>query len=155
MYPNSYNYPELRSSIFQHFFIPVEESIVLEPEVFCPLEERCSDRCPEDIDVPAGFSPIYRNSPTPRECFTPEEARKIGIIIGIDWMKCPFDVEQFRNGLNLELEHGRKSPQTNITGDDPIMTGKIALVHLKEFPDYYIRLNKLEEEAKTYWENQS
>ena len=54
-------------------------------------------------------------------------------------------------GVNTELEHGKISSQTNVTGDDPIMTGKIALAHLNEFPDYYKRLKVLEKEAKAYW----
>ena len=82
--------------------------------------------------------------------FTSEEAKKIGEVLGIDWTK--FDVEQFRIGLDVELEHGLRDPKTNVTNDDPIMTGKIALAHLNEFPDYYTRLEKLEKEAEGYWE---
>ena len=55
-------------------------------------------------------------------------------------------------GLDVELEHGLASPQTNVTNDDPLMTGKIALAHLNEFSDYYTRLEKLEKEADDYWE---
>nr|WP_097027138.1 DUF5661 family protein [Clostridium peptidivorans] len=62
-----------------------------------------------------------------------------------------FDVEQFRIGLNVELEHGTINPFTNTTNDDPIITGKIALAHLNEYPDYYKRLTKMEEEAEKYW----
>ena len=72
--------------------------------------------------------------------FTLDEAREIGRTIGIDWDAAPFDVEQFRMGLDVELEHGARDPETNVTGDDPILTGKIALAHLREFPDYYTRL---------------
>jgi len=82
--------------------------------------------------------------------FTTEEAKKIGEGLGIDWSK--FDVEQFRMGMDVELEHGLVDPQTNVTNDDPLMTGKIALAHLNEFPDYYTRLKKMEEEAEEYWE---
>ena len=57
-------------------------------------------------------------------------------------------------GLDVELEHGRRSPLTNVTNDNPILTGKIALAHLREFPDYYTRLKKLEKEAKAYWSTQ-
>jgi len=78
--------------------------------------------------------------------FTAEEAKSIGEKIGIDWSK--FDVEQFRMGLDVELEHGLIDPNTNVTNDDPIMTGKITLAHLNEFPDYYTRLYKMEEEAE-------
>lgn len=78
--------------------------------------------------------------------FTIEEAREIGDRLGIDWSR--FDVEQFRMGLDVELEHGLHDPSTNVTGDDPILTSKIALAHLKEFADYYTRLEKMEQEAE-------
>jgi DNA-directed RNA polymerase alpha subunit len=78
--------------------------------------------------------------------FTAKEARMIGEKLDVDWSN--FDVEQFRMGMDVELEHGKISPATNVTDDDPIMTGKIALAHLNEFPDYYTRLDKLEKEAE-------
>ncbi len=84
----------------------------------------------------------------PKKTFSAEEAKKIGETIGIDWSSAPFDVEQYRMGLDVELEHGVVDPQTNVTGSDPIVTGKIALAHLKEFPDYYTRLAKMEAEAE-------
>jgi DNA-directed RNA polymerase alpha subunit len=77
--------------------------------------------------------------------FTAKEAKIIGEKLGIDWKA--YDVEQFRMGMEVELEHGTVSPVTNVTDDDPILTGKIALAHLNEFPDYYTRLEILEEEA--------
>ena len=80
--------------------------------------------------------------------FTAEEARRVGTEIGIDWGSAPFDVEQFRSGMDVELEHGRHDPSTNVTDDDAITTGKIALAHLNEFPDYYTRLDRMEAEAK-------
>ena len=80
--------------------------------------------------------------------FTSGEAKKIGEKLGIDWSK--FDVEQFRMGMDVELEHGKTSPRTNVTNDDPMLTGKIALAHLNEFSDYYDRLEALEEEAKKF-----
>jgi hypothetical protein len=80
--------------------------------------------------------------------FTAEEARRVGEHIGIDWSTSPFDVEQFRMGMDVELEHGLHDAATNVTGDDPVITGKIALAHLNEFPDYYTRLERMEEEAK-------
>lgn len=83
---------------------------------------------------------------TTKKHFTAAEAKKIGEALGIDWSK--FDVEQYRRGLDVELEHGKVDPQTNVTHDDPIMTGKIALAHLNEFPDYYTRLEKMEKEAE-------
>ena len=80
--------------------------------------------------------------------FTSEEALKIGERIGIDWADAPFDVDEYRAGLEVELEHGSHDPATNVTDDDPIVTGKIALAHLNEFPDYYTRLRKMEDEAE-------
>ena len=83
---------------------------------------------------------------TIKKRFTTAEAKKIGEKLGIDWSK--FDVEQYRMGLDVELEHGLVDPDTNVTNDDPIITGKIALAHLNEFPDYYTRLYIMEEEAE-------
>jgi hypothetical protein len=80
--------------------------------------------------------------------FTADEARQVGEQIGIDWATAPFDVDQFRRGMDVELEHGLHDAATNVTGDDPLVTGKIALAHLNEFPDYYSRLERMEEEAK-------
>ena len=80
---------------------------------------------------------------------TAQEARRIGDEIGVDWNR--FDVEQFRAGLEVEFEHGSHDPQTDVTGDDPTLTGKIALAHMKEFPDYYERLERMEEQAKRDW----
>jgi len=85
---------------------------------------------------------------TNRASFTKDEARRVGEQIGIDWETAPFDVEQFRMGMDVELEHGFHDLATNVTGDDPVFTGKIALAHLKEFPDYYTRLDRMETEAK-------
>jgi hypothetical protein len=81
--------------------------------------------------------------------FTAEEAKAVGEKLGIDWSK--FDVEQFRMGMDVELEHGKVDAETNVTNDDPLITGKIALAHLNEFPDYYDRLYELEEEAEEFW----
>ncbi len=81
--------------------------------------------------------------------FTAEEAMNIGKELGIDWSK--FDTEQFRVGMDVELEHGKIDPNTNVSDDDPSITGKIALAHLNEFPDYYDRLMKMEKEAEEYW----
>jgi hypothetical protein len=83
-----------------------------------------------------------------RKSFTGDEARQIGEEIGIDWASAPFDVEQFRSGMDVELEHGLHDLLTNVTDDDPLVTGKIALAHLNEFPDYYTRLERMEAEAK-------
>ena len=81
----------------------------------------------------------------PRKNFTAEEAKKIGDRLGIIWDK--FDVDQFRRGMDVELEHGLRDPSTNVSSDDPMVTGKIALAHLNEIPDYYDRLEKMEEDA--------
>jgi hypothetical protein len=81
----------------------------------------------------------------PKEHFSAEEAKNTGESLGINWSK--FNVEQFRMGMDVELEHGSRDPHTNVTGDDSVMTGKIALAHLNEIPDYYTRLKKMEEEG--------
>ena len=81
--------------------------------------------------------------------FSIEEAKKIGDQLGVNWSK--FDVEQFRMGMNVELEHGSRDPETNVSGDDPLITGKIALAHLNEFPDYYTRLDEMEKAADEFW----
>lgn len=78
-----------------------------------------------------------------------KEAKSIGEQLGVTWKE--YDVDQFRMGLDVELEHGARSPSTNVTDDDPLMTGKIALAHLNEFHDYYTRLNQLEKEADQFW----
>jgi hypothetical protein len=75
----------------------------------------------------------------------------IGERIGIDWAASRFDVEQFRMGLEIELEHGRRDAATNVSDDDELTTGKIAWAHLNEFPDYYTRLAQMEAEAERYW----
>jgi len=80
--------------------------------------------------------------------FSKEEARRIGEQLGVDWTR--FDVEQFRMGLEVELEHGLRDPSTNVTDNDLVMTGKIALAHLNEFGDYYTRLAAMEDEAKRH-----
>ena len=84
-----------------------------------------------------------------KRIITEEEARKTGESLGLRWRR--FDVDQFRRGMQVELEHGKHDPNTNVTDDDLIMTGKIALAHLNEFPDYYDRLEKMEEEAEKEW----
>jgi hypothetical protein len=88
----------------------------------------------------------------PRHQFTSQEARRVGEEIGIDWASAPFDVDQFRIGMNVELEHGLHDPLTNVSDDDPHVTAKIALAHLNEFPDYYTRLEQMEEEANRDWQ---
>ncbi len=87
-----------------------------------------------------------------KKSFTSEESKAIGEKLGIDWSK--FDIEQFRMGMDVELEHGTENPVTNVTNNDLLMTGKIALAHLNEFPDYYTRLAKMEKEGEAALENQ-
>jgi hypothetical protein len=84
-----------------------------------------------------------------KKIFSEDKAKKIGEELKIDWSK--WDVDQFRRGMDVELEHGTEDPHTNVTNDDPLMTGKIALAHLNEFPDYYTRLDEMEKEADKYW----
>ena len=90
--------------------------------------------------------------PDAKKEFTTEEARRFGAEIGIDWSTAPFDPEQFRIGMNVELEHGLHDQLTNVTDDDPHVTAKIALAHLNQSSDYYTRLERMEEEAKQHWE---
>jgi len=73
--------------------------------------------------------------------FTEAQAKEIGEKLGITWKE--FDVE---------LEHGTVNMKTNVTNDDALITGKIALAHLNEFPDYYTRLKKMEVEGDKFWE---
>lgn len=86
--------------------------------------------------------------------FTTSQANAIATKIGLDFSEQLFDVEQFRMGLEVELEHGLEDSRTNVTGDDTATTGKIAWAHLNEFPDYYTRLAQMEAEAHAYWDNQ-
>lgn len=85
-----------------------------------------------------------------KKVFSADQAKQYGEKLGIDWSK--FDVEQFRMGMDVELEHGTQDLHTNVTNDDILITAKIALAHLNEFPDYYTRLKKMEEEAEAFWE---
>lgn len=89
---------------------------------------------------------IYLSS---KKHFSADEAKKIGDQLGIKWDK--YNLEQFRMGMDIEMEHGLVDLHTNVSDDDPLTTGKIALAHLNEFPDYYTRLEKLEREAEKYW----
>jgi len=86
---------------------------------------------------------------TTKKSIGTEEAKRIGGALGLAWTQV--DLEQFRIGLEVELEHGTRDPETNVTGDDMMLTGKIALAHIREFPDYYTRLEKMEAEAEEFW----
>jgi len=81
--------------------------------------------------------------------FSLTEAKQIGDALGIPWDTCNF--EEFVLGLSIELEHGKRDPETDVTHDRPLLTAKIAWAHLKEIPDYYTRLDKLEAEADADW----
>lgn len=94
---------------------------------------------------------IKANQNPVKASFSKEEAAAIALLLGIDFTKNKFDLNEFWMGVNVELEHGRRDSRSNVTGDDPILTGKIAWAHLNEFPDYYKRLKVLEDEAKAYW----
>lgn len=85
--------------------------------------------------------------------YTKDEANVIGQKLGIDFEE--INLEQFRRGLEVEMEHGSHDPQTNVTNNNELLTGKIAWVHLKEIPDYYKWLDEMEKEAEEYWENQN
>lgn len=81
--------------------------------------------------------------------FTTEQAAAIAAQLGINFAAEAFDLEQFRLGVNVELEHGARDPSTNVTNDDPVITGKIALAHLHEIADYYTRLAAMERAANS------
>lgn len=85
---------------------------------------------------------------TLRKTFTTGDALGVATGLGIDFQRVPFTLESFRRGMDVELEHGRRDPSTNVTNDDPVTTGKIALAHLTEMSDYYERLDEMEAEAE-------
>jgi hypothetical protein len=87
---------------------------------------------------------------TVKKSFTRAEARVVSIELGMDFETLKYDLEQFRMGLDVELEHGLRSPKTDVSGDDSVITGKIALAHLTGYPDYYTRLAVLELEAAAH-----
>lgn len=87
--------------------------------------------------------------------FTHDDAKAVAARIGLDFATAEFDVDQFTMGLGVELEHGAEDPRTNVTNNDPELTGKIAWAHLNEFPDYYTRLHAMEADAHAYWEGRT
>jgi hypothetical protein len=107
-----------------------------------------SGRAPLANDSGGFVKERWRMMVRKRKRFTNHEAQHVGEQIGIDWNNAPFDVEQFRKGMDVELEHGLDNAITNVTDDDPVVTGKIALAHLNEFSDYYTRLARMETEAE-------
>ena len=78
-----------------------------------------------------------------------DQAEQVGFSLGVEWTTV--HLEQFRRGLEVELEHDLRDPWTNVTNDDLTLTGKIAWAHLKEFPNYYSRPDLLEAEAARHW----
>lgn len=90
-----------------------------------------------------------------KKSVTPEQAQEVASSIGIQFDAVQFSLEDFRYGMEVEYEHGLHDPETNVTDDDPEVTGKIAWAHLKEYPDYYVRLKEMEAEAEKFWESQS
>ncbi len=87
-----------------------------------------------------------------KKSVTSDEAASVASTIGIHWDNVKFTPEEFRRGMEVEYEHGSHDPETNVTNNDPLVTGKIAWAHLKEYPDYYQRLQVMENEAEAYWE---
>ena len=80
--------------------------------------------------------------------YSEDEVRDTAFKIGINWDTVKFDIKQFIVGMNVEAEHGKNDLETNVTNNDPIITGKIAWAHLKELSDYYDRLVLMEKAAK-------
>ena len=103
----------------------------------------------EEIERILDLLPDFKICPNCGKKFTKEEAKKIGKKLGVKWDK--FSVEEFRKGMNIELEHGKINSNTNVTNDDPLMTGKITLACLNEIRDYNTRLLKLEKEGDKFW----
>lgn len=99
-------------------------------------------KCPEWL------SEDLRNPAAPRTTFSSKEAADAAVILGVDFAEAPFDLEQFRRGMVVELEHGLRDPKTNVTNDTLLVTAMIALAHLNEIPDYYYRLAAMETEGK-------
>jgi Protein of unknown function (DUF5661) len=88
---------------------------------------------------------------TIRKSFTRSETLVVTTELGMNFETLKYDLDQFRMGMDVELEHGLRSPKTDVSGDDSIITGKIALAHLTEYPDYYTRLAVMEHEAAAHW----
>lgn len=97
----------------------------------------------------------YKSQSRKNKVFSESEALKIANKLKINFAKVKFNLLDFTKGMNVELEHGKINKKTNITNDNPLLTGKITLAHLNEFPDYYKRLEKLEDDASKFWENKS
>lgn len=83
-----------------------------------------------------------------KEKLTIEDAKRVIKELNLDMSKLKYTIDDLLKGMKVELEHGTIEPLTNVTDDDVIMTGKIALAHLNEFHDYYELLEVMEEYAK-------
>ena len=79
---------------------------------------------------------------------TLEEAIRIQEVVGDEALQ--ISAEDFKQGLEVELEHGLMYPDANVTNNHPILTGMIVLAHLKEMLDYYYRLEVAELEGDMY-----
>jgi Protein of unknown function (DUF5661) len=84
--------------------------------------------------------------------FTTDDAAAALAAAGFDISGAPYGLEEIRDGMNVELEHGTRFPDLDVSGNDPVVTLKIALAHLREFPDYYQRLAAMEREGEAAWE---
>jgi hypothetical protein len=87
--------------------------------------------------------------------FTRSDAARALDLAGIDISDEKYTVEDVATGMNVETEHGTRFPDLDVTGDDPVLTAKIALAHLREFPDYYERLEVMEREAEAALETRT
>ncbi|MGN6170693.1 MAG: DUF5661 family protein [Solirubrobacteraceae bacterium] len=149
---NRFRLPTLAAHIG---IVPIEPaSLVMERKMLLGIKQRAERLAASTMDAPREVR-WHTEGMTEHDKFTSDQARTIGEAIGIDWRTSRFDVEQFRIGLEVELEHGRHDPATNVTDDDELVTGKIARAHLNEFPDYYTRLAAMEAEAERYWSERS
>jgi len=83
--------------------------------------------------------------------FTADDAALALVGADVDISDERYRLDDVRDGMNVELEHGTRYPDLDVTGDDPVITAKIALAHLREFPDYYQRLEVMEREADAAW----
>jgi len=128
---------------------PVEAvSFVMSQKMLRGIRDRAERKRSEPERMsPQGISLIRQEVEMANRQFSRDEARAIGERIGINWEAGKVDLEQFRMGLGVELEHGTLDPSTDVTHDEEVTTGKIALAHLHEIPDYYTRLAAMERDA--------
>ncbi len=146
-YQNQYH-NDINPAMHNYVRQPAHRGYTSPNHPFGPVHVAKSDATLEEINM---FRPPAPQSNTFKTSYSKEEAAAIALLLGIDFSKSKFNLTEFWMGVNTELEHGKKYYLTSVTGDDPITTGKIALAHLNEFPDYYRRLKVLEDEAKAYW----